>query len=98
MFSLFKRKNKIEDDPILKELNRQTEELKEIRKSLENEKTEQSIKKAEDLLKSMGYTDKDLKKIESKSKLKVVKQQTGDLEKSGSLLFLNLGGNYYVYY
>ena len=75
MFSLFKRKNKIEDDPILKELNRQTEELKEIRKGLENEneKTEQSIKKAEDLLKSMGYTDEDLKKIESKSKLKVVK-------------------------
>ena len=49
--------------------------MKEIRKSLknENEKTEQSIKKAEDLLKSMGYTDEDLKKIESKSKLKVVK-------------------------
>ena len=73
MFNLFKRKNRIEDDPILKELNRQTEELKEIRKSLEKEKTEQSIKKAEDLLKSMGYTDEDLKKIESESKLKVVK-------------------------
>lgn len=73
MFNLFKRKNRIEDDPILKELNRQTEELKEIRESLEKEKTEQSIKKAEDLLKSMGYTDEDLKKIESKSKLKVVK-------------------------
>ena len=73
MFNLFKRKNKIEDDPILKELNRQTEKLKEIRKSLENEKTEQSIKKAENLLRSMGYTDEDLKKIESKSKLKVVK-------------------------
>ena len=75
MFNLFKRKNKIEDDPILKELNRQTEELKEIRKGLENEneKTEQSIKKAEDLLRSMGYTDEDLKKIESESKLKVVK-------------------------
>ena len=38
MFNLFKRKNKNEDDPILKELNRQTEELKEIRKGLENEK------------------------------------------------------------
>ena len=75
MFSLFKRKNKTEDDPILKELNRQTEELKEIRKSLENEKekAEQSIKKAEDLLRSMGYTDEDLKKIECESKLKVVK-------------------------
>ena len=75
MFNLFKRKNRIEDDPILKELNRQTEELKEIRKGLENEneKTEQSIKKAEDLLRSMGYTDEDLKKIESESKLKVVK-------------------------
>ena len=73
MFNLFKRKNKTEDDPILKELNRQTEELKEIRESLEKEKTEQSIKKAEDLLKSMGYTDEDLKKIESESKLKVVK-------------------------
>ena len=72
MFSLFKRKNKIEDDPILKELNRQTEELKEINKSLKKE-TEQSIKKAEDLLRSMGYTDEDLKKIESESKLKVVK-------------------------
>lgn len=64
MFSLFKRKNKTEDDPILKELNRQTEELKE------NEKAEQSIKKADDLLRSMGYTDEDLKKLESKSKLK----------------------------
>ena len=75
MFNLFKRKNRIEDDPILKEINRQTEELKEIRKSLENEneKTEQSIKKYEDLLKSMGYTDEDLKKIKSESKLKVVK-------------------------
>ena len=72
MFNLFKRKNRIEDDPILKEINRQTEELKEINKSLKKE-TEQSIKKAEDLLKSMGYTDEDLKKIESKSKLKVVK-------------------------
>ena len=51
MFNLFKRKNRIEDDPILKEINRQ----------------------AEDLLKSMGYTDEDLKKIESESKLKVVK-------------------------
>ena len=36
-------------------------------------KTEQSIKKAEDLLRSIGYTDEDLKKIESESKLKVVK-------------------------
>lgn len=72
MFSLFKRKNRIEDDPILKEINRQTEELKEINKSLkkENEKAEQSIKKADDLLRSMGYTDEDLKKLESKSKLK----------------------------
>lgn len=67
MFNLFKRKNRIEDDPIIKE-------LKEISKSLENEKTQQSIKKYEDLLKSMGYTDEDLKKIESESKLKVVKQ------------------------
>ena len=72
MFNLFKRKNRIEDDPILKEINRQTEELKEINKSLKKE-TEQSIKKAEDLLRSMGYTDEDLKKIESESKLKVVK-------------------------
>ena len=72
MFNLFKRKNRIEDDPTLKELNRQTEELKEINKSLKKE-TEQSIKKAEDLLRSMGYTDEDLKKIESESKLKVVK-------------------------
>ena len=74
MFNLFKKK-KITEDPILKELNRQTEELREIRKSFESngEKTEQSIKEAEELLKSRGYTDEDLDRIKRKSQMKIVK-------------------------
>ena len=56
MFNLFKKKVK-EEDPILKEINRQTEELKAINDSIRrtNESLEADIQKAESLLLNMGY-------------------------------------------
>ena len=74
MFNFFKKKVK-KEDPILKEINRQTEELKAITDSMhkDNESLEADIKKAESLLINMGYSQEDLEKIKTKSKLKVVK-------------------------
>ena len=74
MFNFFKKKVR-EEDPILKEMNRQTEELKAINDSMRrnNESIEADIQKAENLLLSIGYSQEDLEKLKIKSKLKVVK-------------------------
>ena len=71
----FLRKRIEKEDPILKELNRQTEELKAINDSLHrnNESLKADIQKTEDLLISIGYSQEDLEKLKLKSKLKIVK-------------------------
>ena len=73
-FNFFKKKVR-EDDPILKEINRQTEELKTITDSMfrDNELLEADIQSAENLLFNMGYSQEDLEKLKIKSKLKIVK-------------------------
>lgn len=72
MFNLFKKKVR-EEDPILKEINRQTEKLKAINDSMRrnNESLEADIQEAESLLLNMGYSQDDLEKLKTKSKLKV---------------------------
>ena len=74
MFNFFKKKVR-EEDPILKELNRQTEELKAINDSIRrnNESLEADIRKAERLLLNMGYSQEDLEQLKTKSKLKIIK-------------------------
>lgn len=74
MFNFFKKKVR-EEDPILKEMNRQIEELKAINDSMRrnNESIEADIQKAESLLLSKGYSQEDLEKLKIKSKFKVVK-------------------------
>ena len=75
MFNFFLRKKVKKEDPILKEINRQTEELKAITDSMhrDNESLEADIQKVESLLLNMGYSQEDLEKLKTKSKLKVVK-------------------------
>lgn len=57
----------------MKEINRQTEELKAINDSMRrnNESLEADIQEAESLLLNMGYSQDDLEKLKTKSKLKV---------------------------
>lgn len=73
MFRLFKRKKKT--DPELEWLIKENERLDKILEEHKKEraKIEEEIYKAEKALKALGYTDKDLKKLEQKSKMKVVK-------------------------
>lgn len=73
MFGLFKRKND-KPDPILESLEKQNKMLEEllIERQKENAKVEKEISKAEKALKELGYTDDDLKRIEQKSKMKVI--------------------------
>ena len=73
MFRLFKRKKKT--DPELEWLIKENERLDKILEEHKKEraKVEGEIDKAEKALKALGYTDKDLKKLEQKSKMKVVK-------------------------
>ena len=75
MFGLFKNK-KNKPDPILEALLRQNNELEKIiiKTRKENAKVEEEISKAEKALKELGYTDDDLKSIEQKSKMKVIKK------------------------
>lgn len=75
MFGLFKNKNN-KPDPILEALEKQDKMLKEllIERQKENAKVEEEISKAEKALKALGYTDDDLKRIEQKSKMKVIKE------------------------
>lgn len=74
MFKFFKEKVK-KEDPILKELNRQTEELEAINDIIRrnNKSLDAEIQKTERLLLNMGYTQRDLDKIKTKSKLKIIK-------------------------
>ena len=75
MFGLFKNK-KNKPDPILEALKKQDKMLKEllIERQKENAKVEEEISKAEKALKALGYTDDDLKRIEQKSKMKIIKE------------------------
>ena len=75
MFGLFKNK-KNKPDPILETLEKQNKMLEEllIKRRKENAKLEEEISKAEKVLKELGYTDDDLKRIEQKSKMKVIKK------------------------
>ena len=75
MFGLFKNK-KNKPDPILEALEKQDKMLKKllIERQKENAKVEEEISKAEKALKALGYTDDDLKRIEQKSKMKVIKE------------------------
>lgn len=72
MFRLFKHKKKT--DPILEGLKEGNERLSKIlaEKQEETAKVEEEIAKAEDALRQLGYTDKDLKRIQMKSKMKVI--------------------------
>ena len=76
MFGLFKNK-KNKPDPILEALEKQNKRLEEllIEKRKENAKVKEEISKAEKVLKELGYTDDDLKRIEQKSKMKVIKNK-----------------------
>ena len=76
MFGLFKNK-KNKPDPILEALEKQNKRLEEllIERRKENAKLEEEISKAEKVLKELGYTDDDLKRIEQKSKMKVIKNK-----------------------
>ena len=75
MFGFFKNK-KNKPDPILEALEKQDKMLEEllIERQKENAKVEEEISKAEKALKALGYTDDDLKRIEQKSKMKVIKE------------------------
>ena len=75
MFGLFKNK-KNKPDPILEALEEQNKRLEEllIERRKENAKVEEEISKAEKALKELGFTDDDLKRIEQKSKMKVIKE------------------------
>lgn len=70
----FLRKNVKKEDPILKEIDRQTEELKAISDSMRktSESIEADIQEAESLLIAMGYSKEDLEKLKMKPKLKLV--------------------------
>ena len=74
MFGLFKRKKKT--DPVLEKLLRENEILEKILDEYKKESAEleESIAEAEKALKALGYTDDDLKRIEQKSKMKVIKE------------------------
>ena len=76
MFGLFKNK-KNKPDPILEALEKQNKRIEEllIERQKENAKVEEEISKAEKALKELGYTDDDLKRIEQKSKMKVIKNR-----------------------
>ena len=73
MFNFLRKKVK-KEDPILEEIDRQTEELKAISNSMRknNESIEADIQEAESLLLDMGYSKEDLEKLKTKPKLKLV--------------------------
>lgn len=72
MFNFLRKKVK-KEDPILKEIDRQTEELKAISDSMRknNESIEADIREAEGLLLNMGYSKEDLEKLKTKPKPKL---------------------------
>jgi len=75
MFNFLRKKVK-KEDPILKEINRQTEELKAISDSMckNKESLEADIQKAESLLLNMGYSQEDLDKLKTKPRLKLISE------------------------
>lgn len=74
MFGFFKRKKK--SDPILEMLREEDERLDKIlvEKQKETAKVEEEIAKAENALRELGYTDKDLRRLVQKGKMKVIKE------------------------
>ena len=75
MFGFFKRKMK--SDPILDMLREENERLDKIlvERQKETAKVEEEIAKAENALKALGYTDKDLRRLVQKGKMKVIKSE-----------------------
>ena len=73
MFKLFK-KRELKKDPILEMIERQTQELKEIRDRIRksDELLDRYIEEAEKLLKQKGYTEEDLERIRQQVKLEVI--------------------------
>lgn len=73
MFGLFKRK-KDKSDPVLEMLREENERLDKIltEKQKETAKVEEEIAKAENALRALGYTDKDLRRLAQKAKMKVI--------------------------
>lgn len=67
MFNFFKKKVR-EEDPILKEINRQTEELKAITDSMrrDNESLEADIQIAEKIITQQGILTRGFGKIKNK--------------------------------
>ena len=78
MFGFFKRKKK--SDPILEMLREENERLDKIlvERQKETAKVEEEIAKAENALRALGYTDKDLKRLVQKGKMKVIKSEDED--------------------
>ena len=74
MFGFFKRKKK--SDPILEMLREENEILDKIlvEKQKETAKVEEEIAKAGNALRELGYTDKDLRRLAQKGKMKVIKE------------------------
>lgn len=75
MFGLFKRKND-KPDPVLEMLREEIARLDKIltERQKETAKVEEEIAKAENALRALGYTDKDLERIAQKAKMKVIKE------------------------
>lgn len=75
MFNFLRKKVK-KEDPILKEIDRQTEELKVISDSMRKsrESLEADIQKAESLLFNIGYSQEDLNKLKTKPRLKLISE------------------------
>jgi hypothetical protein len=73
MFGLFKRK-KDKSDPVLEMLREGNERLDKIlvEKQKESAKVEEEIARAENALRALGYTDKDLLRLAQKAKMKVI--------------------------
>lgn len=79
MFRFFIRTKK-KSDPILEMLREENERLDKILIEMQKEtaKVEEEIAKAENALRALGYTDKDLKRLVQKGKMKVIKNEDED--------------------
>mgnify|MGYP000503693520 FL=1 len=79
MFRFFIRTKK-KSDPILEMLREENERLDKIliERQKETAKVEEEIAKAENALRALGYTDKDLKRLVQKGKMKVIKNEDED--------------------
>ena len=79
MFRFFIRTKK-KSDPILEMLREENEILDKIliERQKETAKVEEEIAKAENALRALGYTDKDLKRLVQKGKMKVIKSEDED--------------------